>query len=152
MVYSPLCIGYSIYWHAFSDAEIRANVYKSFLLNSLSLVSIYVFDLLLYPLVKDQEIWYHRNIGRFYQVLWLLPVVGTSFYFNVSYLYIPFAQYSMPSRQHGARLLLNAHIYFSMVDDQHLFLRRPILAFWPLSQRQRIDWWWRLHLCSFPLG
>jgi len=56
-----------------------------FLLNSLSLVSIYVFDLILHPLVKDREIWYHRSIGRFYQVLWLLPVVGTSFYFNATW-------------------------------------------------------------------
>ncbi|KAF8810143.1 hypothetical protein BYT27DRAFT_7282228 [Phlegmacium glaucopus] len=68
-----------------SDAEIRANMYKSLLLNSVSLVSIYVFDLLLHPLVKDQEIWYHRNISRFYQVLWLLPVVGTSLYLNATW-------------------------------------------------------------------
>ncbi|KAF8162907.1 etoposide-induced protein 2.4-domain-containing protein [Crassisporium funariophilum] len=65
-----------------SDAEIRANVYKSLLLNSLSLVSIYVFDLLLLPLVKDQQKWFHRNIGWFYQVLWLFPVVGVSLYLN----------------------------------------------------------------------
>ena len=38
-----------------SDAEIRANVYKSLVLNSLSLLSIYVFDLLLQPLVKDEQ-------------------------------------------------------------------------------------------------
>lgn len=76
---------WSTHFHWNSDAEIRANVYKSFLLNLLSLVSIYVFDLLLHPLVKDQEIWYHRNISRFYQVLWLLPVVGTSLYFNVKF-------------------------------------------------------------------
>lgn len=65
------------------DAEIRANVYKSLLLNSLSLASIYVFDLLLSPLVRDQQKWLHRNVGWFYQVLWLGPVVGTSFYLNV---------------------------------------------------------------------
>ncbi|KAF9476328.1 hypothetical protein BDN70DRAFT_882576 [Pholiota conissans] len=65
-----------------SDAEIRANVYKSVLLNSLSLLSIYVFDLLFQPLVKDQQQWFHRNIGWFYQILWLLPVVGISFYLN----------------------------------------------------------------------
>ncbi|KAF8894704.1 etoposide-induced protein 2.4-domain-containing protein [Infundibulicybe gibba] len=65
-----------------NDAEIRANIYKSLLLNSLSLISIYTFDLLLQPLVKDQEKWFKRNMGWFYQVLWLLPVVGTSFYLN----------------------------------------------------------------------
>jgi len=53
------------------------------MLNSLSLVSIYIFDLLLQPLVQDQQKWFHRNIGWFYQVLWLLPVVGTSLYLNV---------------------------------------------------------------------
>ncbi|PPQ99932.1 hypothetical protein CVT24_009567 [Panaeolus cyanescens] len=65
-----------------SDAEIRAHVYKSLLLNSLSLVSIYIFDWLLHPLVQGQERWLHRNIGRFYQVLWLLPLVGVSLYLN----------------------------------------------------------------------
>ncbi|PPQ79848.1 hypothetical protein CVT26_012599, partial [Gymnopilus dilepis] len=65
-----------------SDSEIRANVYKSLLLNSLSLLSIYVFDLLLQPLVQGQQKWFHRNIGWFYQVLWLLPVVGASLYLN----------------------------------------------------------------------
>ncbi|KAF9036588.1 etoposide-induced protein 2.4-domain-containing protein [Panaeolus papilionaceus] len=65
-----------------SDAEIRAHVYKSLLLNSLSLVSIYIFDWLLHPLVQGQERWLHRNIGRFYQVLWLLPLVGASLYLN----------------------------------------------------------------------
>ncbi|EFI28440.1 hypothetical protein CC1G_13973 [Coprinopsis cinerea okayama7 len=65
-----------------SDPEIRANVYKSFLLNSLSVVSIYTFELLLEPLVRNQERWLHRNIGWFYHVLWLLPVLGVSFYLN----------------------------------------------------------------------
>ena len=67
-----------------SDAEIRANVYKSLVLNSLSLFSIYVFDLLLQPLVRDEQKWFHRNIGWFYQVLWLLPLVGSSLYLNVT--------------------------------------------------------------------
>ena len=70
----------------YSDAEIRANVYKSLVLNSLSLFSIYVFDLLLQPFVRDQQKWFHRNIGWFYQVLWLLPVVGGSLYLNVRLL------------------------------------------------------------------
>lgn len=53
------------------------------MLNTLSLVSIYVFDLILQPLVRDQQKWLHRNLGWFYQVLWLFPVVGTSLYLNV---------------------------------------------------------------------
>ncbi|KAF8652740.1 hypothetical protein AX16_004237 [Volvariella volvacea WC 439] len=67
------------------DAEIRSNLYKSFLLNSLSLASIYTFDFFLLPLVKDQQKWLHRNVGWFYQVLWLLPVVGASYYLNNSW-------------------------------------------------------------------
>ncbi|KDQ59531.1 hypothetical protein JAAARDRAFT_126788 [Jaapia argillacea MUCL 33604] len=68
-----------------SDAEIQANLLKSLMLNSLSLVSIYTFDLLLHPLVQGQQKWLHRNVGWFYQVLWLLPVVGVSFYLNSSW-------------------------------------------------------------------
>ncbi|KAI0060794.1 hypothetical protein BV25DRAFT_1992601 [Artomyces pyxidatus] len=69
-----------------SDAEIRANALKSFVLNSISLLSIYVFDLLLHPLAKDQpQKWLHRNVGWFYQILWLLPVVGASLYLNASW-------------------------------------------------------------------
>ncbi|KAL0947076.1 hypothetical protein HGRIS_013217 [Hohenbuehelia grisea] len=68
-----------------SDNEIRANVYKSLLLNSLSLISIYTFDFLLNPLVQDRQQWFHRNIGWFYQALWLGPVVGVSFYLNSSW-------------------------------------------------------------------
>ncbi|KAJ2917260.1 hypothetical protein MD484_g3198, partial [Candolleomyces efflorescens] len=66
-----------------SDPEIRANIYKSVLLNTLSLVSIYTFELIVEPFVRDQERWLHRNVGWFYHVMWLLPVVGTSFYLNV---------------------------------------------------------------------
>jgi etoposide-induced 2.4 mRNA len=65
------------------DAEIRANVLKSLMLNSVSLISIYTFDLLMLPLTRNQQRWLHRNVGWFYQVLWLLPVVGLSFYLNV---------------------------------------------------------------------
>ncbi|KAI6036075.1 etoposide-induced protein 2.4-domain-containing protein [Pisolithus microcarpus] len=50
---------------ATSDPEIRSNILKSILLNSLS--------------------WLRRNVGWCYQVLWLLPVVGTSFYLNSSW-------------------------------------------------------------------
>lgn len=66
-----------------SDAEIRTNLVKSLLLNTLSLISIYTYDILLHPLLKDEEKWLHRNLGRFYQIGWLLPVVGISFYLNV---------------------------------------------------------------------
>jgi hypothetical protein len=69
--------------YARSDAEIRANAYKSLLLNLLSLTSIYAFDLLLLPLVQEQDNWIH-HVGWFYQILWLLPVVGVSYYLNVS--------------------------------------------------------------------
>ena len=53
------------------------------MLNSLSLLSIYIFDLLLQPLVQDEQKWFPRNIGWFYHVLWLLPILGTSLYLNV---------------------------------------------------------------------
>lgn len=68
-----------------SDPEIRGNMYKSFLLNTLSLASIYTFELILEPLVRDQERWLHRNLGWIYHVMWLLPVLGASFYFNVGF-------------------------------------------------------------------
>ena len=67
-----------------SDSEVRSNVFKSLMLNTVSLVSIYFFDWLLLPLAQSQQKWFHRNIGWFYQILWLLPVVGISFYLNVS--------------------------------------------------------------------
>ncbi|KAH9930913.1 etoposide-induced protein 2.4-domain-containing protein [Fomitopsis serialis] len=65
-----------------SDSEIRGNVLKSLLLNLLSLASIYLFDLLLFPLAQGEHYWLHRNVGWAYQVLWLLPVVGISLYLN----------------------------------------------------------------------
>ncbi|PSS22650.1 hypothetical protein PHLCEN_2v3016 [Hermanssonia centrifuga] len=67
-----------------SDAEVRSSVFKSLLMNSVSLTSIYFFDLLLLPLTREKEYWLHRNVGWFYQVMWLLPVVGVSLYLNVS--------------------------------------------------------------------
>ena len=60
-------------------------MFKSLMLNTVSLVSIYFFDWLLLPLAQSQQKWFHRNLGWFYQVLWLLPVVGISFYLNVSF-------------------------------------------------------------------
>ncbi|OAX39185.1 hypothetical protein K503DRAFT_769719 [Rhizopogon vinicolor AM-OR11-026] len=70
---------------ATSDREIRSNIFKSLLLNSISLTSIYAFDLLLQPLVHNHPSWLHRNVGWFYRVLWLLPVVGVSYYLNSSW-------------------------------------------------------------------
>ncbi|KAN0076893.1 Etoposide-induced protein [Tylopilus felleus] len=70
---------------ASSDPEIRSNILKSLLLNMLSLTSIYAFDLILQPLVHDHPSWLHRNVGWLYRVLWLLPVVGVSFYLNSSW-------------------------------------------------------------------
>lgn len=85
-----------------SDSEIRANVYKSLMLNSLSLLSIYIFDLLLQPLVQHQQKWFHRNIGWFYHVLWLFPVVGTSLYLNVRQ-WLHFLQ----ARRFGAEIFIS---------------------------------------------
>ncbi|KAF5365625.1 hypothetical protein D9758_003282 [Tetrapyrgos nigripes] len=73
-----------------SDAEIRANFAKSMILNGVALTSIYTFDWLLLPLIsdrgdRDQQNWLHRNVGWFYQVLWLFPVIGLSFYLNSSW-------------------------------------------------------------------
>ncbi|KAF8136794.1 etoposide-induced protein 2.4-domain-containing protein [Boletus edulis] len=70
---------------ASSDPEIRSNLLKSLLLNMLSLTSIYTFDLILQPLVHEHPSWFHRNVGWFYRVLWLLPVVAISFYLNSSW-------------------------------------------------------------------
>ena len=58
------------------------------MLNGISLLSIYVFDLLLHPLSRGNgegahAHGLHRSIGWFYRILWLLPVVGVSLYLNV---------------------------------------------------------------------
>lgn len=68
-----------------SDVEVRTNVLKSLLLNSLSLASIYTFDfvlLLIFPHGRNEQQWLHRNIGWFYNILWVLPVVTISLYLN----------------------------------------------------------------------
>lgn len=67
-----------------SDAEVRSNVFKSLLVNVVSLASVYFFDLMLLPLTREHEYWLRRNVGWFYQTLWLFPVVGISLYLNVS--------------------------------------------------------------------
>lgn len=76
-----------------SDPEVRANTLKCFLLNGISLLSIYVFELLLHPLSRGEESregarlqsknGLHRSIGWVYHILWLLPVIGVSLYLNV---------------------------------------------------------------------
>ena len=81
----------------YSDSEVRGNVFKSLILNTVSLVSIYFFDWLLLPLAQEQQKWFHRNIGWFYQVLWLLPVVGVSFYLNVSRLFAVIGPFVAPT-------------------------------------------------------
>lgn len=60
-------------------------VLKSVTLNSLSLITIYTFDMIIVPLLtrSTQENWLHRNIGSIYQIIFQLPVVGMSLYLNV---------------------------------------------------------------------
>ncbi|KAF9050664.1 hypothetical protein BDZ89DRAFT_1098721 [Hymenopellis radicata] len=84
------------------DSEIQANVLKSMLLNSLSLASIYTFDLLLQPLVRDQRTW-HRNVGWFYQIFWVMPVVSVSLYLNSSWCNLIARR--IYTLQHGSRAL-----------------------------------------------
>ncbi|KAH7340968.1 etoposide-induced protein 2.4-domain-containing protein [Rhizoctonia solani] len=68
------------------DAEVRSNVFKSLLLNSLSLASIYTLDLIFVPLLAGKEDrWLHRNFGSLYTVFWLLPVIGVSLYLNSTF-------------------------------------------------------------------
>jgi etoposide-induced 2.4 mRNA len=87
-----------------SDVEVRTNVLKSLLLNALSLASIYTFDFLLlfiFPHGQQEQQWLHRNIGWFYNILWVLPVVGVSLYLNSTWSYI-IAKRSF-NLQHGSR-------------------------------------------------
>ena len=76
-----------------SDAEIQGNVLKSGLLNGVSLVSIWVFEFLVGLASRrhgsqsgsgSERGFIHRNLGWFYQALWLAPIVGASLYLNVS--------------------------------------------------------------------
>ena len=67
-------------------------VFKSLLLNSLSLASIYTLDLIFVPLLAGKEDrWLHRNFGSLYTVFWLLPVIGISLYLNVREYLVPCA-------------------------------------------------------------
>ena len=76
-----------------SDAEIQGNVLKSGLLNGVSLTSIWVFEFLVglasrrhgsQSDLPSERGFIHRNLGWFYQALWLTPIVGASLYLNVS--------------------------------------------------------------------
>ncbi|KAF8590490.1 hypothetical protein K439DRAFT_1381895 [Ramaria rubella] len=64
----------------YSDAEIRSHIVKSFLLNSLSLVSIYALNYVLLPVAARGRV--HHHVGWLYRVLWLIPLAATSLYFN----------------------------------------------------------------------
>jgi len=92
------CLSWSVDCYC-SDPEVRGNALKSFLINGISLLSIYVFDLLLHPLSLSRgeenregtrlqsQNGLHRSIGWLYRILWLLPVVGVSLYLNVRNIY-----------------------------------------------------------------
>ncbi|KAJ7752007.1 etoposide-induced protein 2.4-domain-containing protein [Mycena metata] len=57
---------------------VAGNIYKSLLLNSVTLTCLYFFDMLFF----DGQQWLRPNVGWMYQLLWMLPVVGISFYLN----------------------------------------------------------------------
>jgi len=84
--FQALLYSYLRHRYSCSDAEVRANALKSFILNGISLLSIYFFDLFLQPLAQEQppQKSLHRSVSWFYHVLWLLPVAGVSLYLNVS--------------------------------------------------------------------
>lgn len=69
-----------------TDREVQSNMMKSLVVNGLALASVYALDLLLAPLVSEQQHWFHKNIGWVYTALWLLPVLAISFWLNVCYL------------------------------------------------------------------
>lgn len=81
----------------------HALVIKSALLNTISLITIYAFDLFLVPLLGLNRAqldldefapahWLHRNIGVFYTVLFQIPVVGGALYLNVSSIGLLFGE------------------------------------------------------------
>ncbi|KAI9056880.1 hypothetical protein FKP32DRAFT_1638810 [Trametes sanguinea] len=111
-----------------SDSEVRSNVLKSLMLNTLSLVSIYFFDWLLLPLAQGQQKWFHRNLGWFYQVLWLLPVVGISFYLNSSWCTL-IAKRTF-TLQHGSRAVAQPpSTYSGMLNALATSAYRAVMVF-----------------------
>ncbi|KZS98931.1 hypothetical protein SISNIDRAFT_403693 [Sistotremastrum niveocremeum HHB9708] len=73
-----------------ADAELRTNMTKSLLLNFVSLVSIYVFDLILFPIlhaarsnsILDSSV---TSVSWLYYSFWLGPLIGLSLYLNGSW-------------------------------------------------------------------
>jgi len=89
------------------------------LLNTLSLISIYIFDLLYQPLVNDQPRWLYRNFGWFYRILWLFPIVGVSVYLNVRVLLLLLYNLNIFSRRVlGVRILQDVHILYNTAPIQ----------------------------------
>ncbi|KAJ2965788.1 hypothetical protein NUW54_g14001 [Trametes sanguinea] len=98
------------------------------MLNTLSLVSIYFFDWLLLPLAQGQQKWFHRNLGWFYQVLWLLPVVGISFYLNSSWCTL-IAKRTF-TLQHGSRAVAQPpSTYSGMLNALATSAYRAVMVF-----------------------
>ncbi|KAF8301994.1 hypothetical protein DL93DRAFT_2160846 [Clavulina sp. PMI_390] len=109
------------------DAEIRANVLKSTLLNILSLIVIYAFDLFLVPLLgltrsqidmdefSQPEHWLHRNVSVAYTLLFQVPVVAGALYLNSSWSAVVAKR--IYSLQHGRTP--NAATSFSTVSSSH---------------------------------
>ncbi|KIJ44175.1 hypothetical protein M422DRAFT_168965 [Sphaerobolus stellatus SS14] len=93
------------------DAEIRSHVLKSFLLNGLTLTSIYVFEYVLFPLATGGR--KHRHISWFYQALWLFPLAMVSLYLNGSWASVV-AKRSF-TLQHGPRAAVPAPSYKGML-------------------------------------
>ncbi|KAG8818399.1 hypothetical protein FRC17_010851 [Serendipita sp. 399] len=66
-----------------SDSEVRSHMIKSFVLNTLGLISIFIFDLIILPLLHRKAT--PSSITQttsIYQLFWILPVMGGSLYFN----------------------------------------------------------------------
>jgi hypothetical protein len=60
-----------------------------------------------------EEEWLHHRIGLFYQIFWLLPVIGTSYYLNVGIEHdklLTDQRYRAP----GVQQSLNGHIDYNM--------------------------------------
>ncbi|KAF8515882.1 etoposide-induced protein 2.4-domain-containing protein [Gautieria morchelliformis] len=95
----------------YSDSEIRSHVLKSFILNGLSLVSIYTFDYVLLPLATRGRV--HRNSSWLYRVLWLIPLAATSLYLNGSWAgVVAKRSYTL---QHGSRSTIPSASYSGML-------------------------------------
>jgi len=75
--------------------------------------------------VQDQQ--FHRNISWFYQVLWLLPVVGVAFYLNSTWCHIIAKRtYAL---QHGAQTAAQPVTYNGMVTAIATSAYRAVMVF-----------------------